>query len=181
MSNHVYLRAMPVSPILWSFPCAVFPGRNSDRGCDGAFSKPVSRTGSSACALPFLRMYSRPMSCFSVRVLGTLQTSAYIYLVPVVTVLTSHILLDEHFTLMIRVGTILTLTGLVLSSLDILSEAYRFRGGKGAERRPYPSQDACLMDILPAAARKTARVVFFFSAVRSLYHCIFRILTCMVV
>lgn len=105
--------------------------------------------------------YSRPMSCFSVRVLGTLQTSVYVYLVPVVTVLTSHILLDEHFTLMIRVGTILTLTGLVLSSLDILSEAYRFRGGKGAERRPYPSQDACHMDILPATAKKNARVVFF--------------------
>ena len=101
------------------------------------------------------------MSCFSVRVLGTLQTSVYVYLVPVVTVLTSHILLDEHFTLMIRVGTILTLTGLVLSSLDILSEAYRFRGGKGAERRPYPSQDACHMDILPATAKKNARVVFF--------------------
>lgn len=77
------------------------------------------------------------MSCFSVRVLGTLQTSVYVYLVPVVTVLTSHILLDEHFTLMIRVGTILTLTGLVLSSLDILSEAYRFRGGKGTERSPF--------------------------------------------
>ena len=116
-------------------------------------------TGAAAFAYPL--PYSRPMSCFSVRVLGTLQTSVYVYLVPVVTVLTSHILLDEHFTLMIRVGTILTLTGLVLSSLDILSEAYRFRGGKGAERRPYPSQDACHMDILPATAKKNARVVFF--------------------
>lgn len=71
-------------------------------------------------------MYSRPMSCFSVRVLGTLQTSAYIYLVPVVTVLTSHVLLDEPLTLMICVGTVLTLTGLVLSSLDTLREAYRY-------------------------------------------------------
>lgn len=66
------------------------------------------------------------MSCFSIRVLGTLQTSVYIYLVPVVTVLTSHVLLDEPLTLMICVGTVLTLTGLVLSSLDTLREAYRY-------------------------------------------------------
>lgn len=71
-------------------------------------------------------LYSRPMSCFSIRVLGTLQTSVYIYLVPVVTVLTSHVLLDEPLTLMICVGTVLTLTGLVLSSLDTLREAYRY-------------------------------------------------------
>lgn len=58
--------------------------------------------------------------------LGTLQTSVYIYLVPVVTVLTSHVLLDEPLTLMICVGTVLTLTGLVLSSLDTLREAYRY-------------------------------------------------------
>lgn len=58
--------------------------------------------------------------------LGTLQTSVYIYLVPVVTVLTSHVLLDEPLTLMICVGTVLTLTGLVFSSLDTLREAYRY-------------------------------------------------------
>ena len=93
------------------------------------------------------------MSCFSVRVLGTLQTSVYVYLVPVVTVLTSHILLDEHFTLMIRVGTILTLTGLVLSSLDILSEAYRFRGGKGAERNVCSSRGILLQKRISLARR----------------------------
>ena len=57
---------------------------------------------------------------FSIHVLGTLKTSVYIYLTPVVTVFTSHVLLDEPLTAMI-----LTLAGLALSSAESLREAYR--------------------------------------------------------
>ena len=62
---------------------------------------------------------------YSIRVLGALRTSVYIYLTPVVTVLFSHFLLDEPFTLMICLGTILTLAGLILSSADSLQQLRR--------------------------------------------------------
>ena len=62
---------------------------------------------------------------YSIRVLGALRTSVYIYLTPVVTVLFSHFLLDEPFTLMICLGTILTLAGLILSNAEDLRELRR--------------------------------------------------------
>ena len=52
---------------------------------------------------------------FGVKVLGAVKTSAYIYLVPVVTVLTSVLVLHEKITLLAGVGTVLTLAGLFLS------------------------------------------------------------------
>lgn len=51
----------------------------------------------------------------AVRILGAVKTSTYIYLVPVITIITSVIFLDESITLMIILGTILTLSGLFLS------------------------------------------------------------------
>lgn len=51
----------------------------------------------------------------AVRILGAVKTSTYIYLVPVITMITSVIFLDESITLMIILGTILTLSGLFLS------------------------------------------------------------------
>ncbi len=52
---------------------------------------------------------------FGVKVLGAVKTSVYIYLVPVVTVLTSVLVLHEKITLLAGVGTVLTLAGLFLS------------------------------------------------------------------
>lgn len=52
---------------------------------------------------------------FSVKILGAVRTSIYIYLVPVVTILTSVIVLHEHITSMAALGTVLSLTGLVVS------------------------------------------------------------------
>ncbi|MDR2897840.1 MAG: DMT family transporter [Spirochaetaceae bacterium] len=52
---------------------------------------------------------------FAVRVLGAVKTSIYIYLVPVITVVTSVIVLDEGITWMSALGTALTLVGLYLS------------------------------------------------------------------
>lgn len=56
---------------------------------------------------------------FSVKILGAVRTSIYIYLVPVVTILTSVIVLHEHITGMAAVGTVLTLTGLVVSETKL--------------------------------------------------------------
>lgn len=52
---------------------------------------------------------------FSVKVLGAVKTSVYIYLVPVVTVITSVIVLQEKISPLGMVGIALTLLGLILS------------------------------------------------------------------
>lgn len=52
----------------------------------------------------------------AVKILGPMKTSIYIYIVPVVTVITSIIVLNEQITLMSALGIILTLTGLFLSN-----------------------------------------------------------------
>ncbi len=52
---------------------------------------------------------------FAVKELGAVKTSVYIYAVPVITVLTSALILQEPLTLLTGLGTALTLAGLVLS------------------------------------------------------------------
>lgn len=52
---------------------------------------------------------------YAVKILGAVKTSIYIYIVPVVTVVTSVIILNEQITLMALIGTVLTLLGLFLS------------------------------------------------------------------
>lgn len=52
---------------------------------------------------------------FAVRVLGAVKTSIYIYIVPVVTVITSAAVLHEKITPLAAVGTVFTLAGLLLS------------------------------------------------------------------
>lgn len=51
----------------------------------------------------------------SVRILGAVKTSAYIYLVPAITVAASYLILHENITLTALLGTLLTLAGLFLS------------------------------------------------------------------
>lgn len=51
----------------------------------------------------------------AVKALGALKTSVYIYIVPVITVVTSLIVLNEKITISSAVGTILTLFGLIMS------------------------------------------------------------------
>ncbi len=51
----------------------------------------------------------------AVKILGAVKTSIYIYIVPVVTVVTSIIVLHEQITLMAFIGTVLTFIGLFLS------------------------------------------------------------------
>lgn len=52
---------------------------------------------------------------FSVKVLGPVKTSVYIYMVPVITVAASALILHEPLTPMSAAGTLLTLAGLFLS------------------------------------------------------------------
>ncbi len=52
---------------------------------------------------------------FAVRELGTVKTSVYIYLVPVITVFTSALVLNERLTALMGIGAALTLAGLILS------------------------------------------------------------------
>jgi drug/metabolite transporter (DMT)-like permease len=56
---------------------------------------------------------------FSVKILGAVKTSVYIYIVPVITVITSAIILHEKITQISLIGTALTLAGLFLSQSKI--------------------------------------------------------------
>ncbi len=52
---------------------------------------------------------------FAVKELGAVKTSVYIYMVPVITVITSVLILHENLTVLAGTGTVLTLIGLFLS------------------------------------------------------------------
>lgn len=52
---------------------------------------------------------------FAVKVLGAVKTSVYIYMVPVITVVTSVLILHEKLTRLAGIGTLLTILGLFLS------------------------------------------------------------------
>lgn len=54
---------------------------------------------------------------YAVKVLGAVKTSVYIYMVPVITIITSVIALREEITTMAAVGTGLTLAGLLISEI----------------------------------------------------------------
>ncbi len=56
---------------------------------------------------------------FAVKILGAVKTSIYIYMVPVITVVTSVLILHESITVMSVVGMLLTLAGLFLSESKI--------------------------------------------------------------
>lgn len=56
----------------------------------------------------------------AVNTLGAVKTSVYIYLVPVITVITAAIILGETITVMAMAGTVLTLAGLFISEQRVL-------------------------------------------------------------
>lgn len=63
---------------------------------------------------------------YAVKVLGAVKTSIYIYMVPVITVITSMLVLKETVTFLSLTGTILAVIGLFLSE-------YSRTGSKKAE------------------------------------------------
>lgn len=52
---------------------------------------------------------------YAVKILGAVKTSAYIYIVPVITIVTSVMFLKERITVMSIIGTVLILIGLFIS------------------------------------------------------------------
>lgn len=56
---------------------------------------------------------------FSVKILGAVKTSVYIYMVPVITVVASILILHENITLISVIGTVLILFGLFISESKI--------------------------------------------------------------
>ena len=54
----------------------------------------------------------------AMRELGAVKASLYIYLVPIITVVSSVVILDEQITKMSGIGMLLTLTGLIISKID---------------------------------------------------------------
>ncbi len=56
---------------------------------------------------------------FAVKVLGVIKVSVYIYMVPVITIITSVLILKEPVTWISAVGTVLAVAGLFLSEFDL--------------------------------------------------------------
>ncbi|NSL52404.1 DMT family transporter [Calidifontibacillus erzurumensis] len=63
---------------------------------------------------------------YAVKIVGAVKTSVYIYMVPVVTVITSMIVLHEPMTGMAALGTVLTLAGLFLSENNVRIKNKRY-------------------------------------------------------
>ena len=80
---------------------------------------PVGDLGLGASALCFVTWN------YAVGVLGAIKTSVYIYIVPVITVVTSVIVLKEEITWIAAIGIGLTLIGLFLSESKL---KFRKRG-----------------------------------------------------
>lgn len=85
------------------------------------FRPPLAQLVEPVVLLNFLYLsFGASALCFvtwniAVKALGAIKTSVYIYMVPVITVVTSALVLREPITLFTGLGTALTLTGLFLS------------------------------------------------------------------
>lgn len=85
------------------------------------FRPELSRLADPACLLNLLYLgLGASALCFvtwnfAVTQLGAVKTSVYIYMVPVITVITSVLILHEALTVFSVIGTVLTLAGLILS------------------------------------------------------------------
>lgn len=100
-------------PAFFLFDCHIGAERFLDPVCLGN----LLFLGLGASALCFVTWN------IAVKRLGAVKTSIYIYLVPVITVITSALVLEERVTLLSGIGTALTLIGLFLSE-------YRGRASK---------------------------------------------------
>lgn len=101
--------------ILFMIPISMVSGFHMDFG---RFSDPTNLfnivyLGLGASALCFVTWN------FSVMKLGAVKTSIYIYMVPVITVVTSFLILHEQITVMSALGVVFTLIGLVISEIRI--------------------------------------------------------------
>lgn len=58
----------------------------------------------------------------TVKILGAVKTSVYIYLTPVITLISSYFVLNEKITLLSLLGILFTLTGLLISQFQTVKE-----------------------------------------------------------
>ena len=97
--------------ILFMIPIFIFSG--------GSFDVSAFRSFKNVFNIVFLGLGASAMSFvtwnYSVKKLGAVKTSVYIYLIPVVTIVFSFIFLSEPITPMVIAGTVLTLIGLFIS------------------------------------------------------------------
>lgn len=96
---------------LFTFPLYLYFGGTGNLA---DFRKPqylgnILYLGIGACAVAYVTWN------YAIGTLGTVYTNAYVYFLPVVTILFSVLFLQEKVTLLMAAGTILVLTGLVLS------------------------------------------------------------------
>lgn len=92
-------------PALFLFDCRV----GLERFSNHTYLMNILFLGFGASALCFVTWN------YAVKVLGAVKTSVYIYMVPVITVVTSVLILKESVTVLSLIGTVLTLAGLFLS------------------------------------------------------------------
>ncbi|WP_295154847.1 DMT family transporter [uncultured Brachyspira sp.] len=69
-----------------------------------------------ACTLCFI------FWAYSTRILGAVKNNTYIYLIPIVTLITSKIVLNENITIFAVIGVVFILLGVIISQTDILSK-----------------------------------------------------------
>lgn len=70
---------------------------------------------------------------YAIKTLGTVKTSVYIYLIPVVTILTAAVILGEPVTWKTAAGCALTIVGLTISQLGRLLVDRALKGKRGAD------------------------------------------------
>ena len=97
--------------ILFMIPAMFFFDFNMDlsRFADITYLLNIIYLGLGASALCFVTWN------FAVKILGAVKTSIYIYLVPVITVVTSVLILRESVTWLSMIGTVLAIAGLSIS------------------------------------------------------------------
>lgn len=103
--------------LLFMIPAAMFMDFQWDleRLADPTYLGIFLYLGIGACALCFISWG------IAVSHLGPVKTSVYLYLSPVITMICSAIVLDEHMTVPSAIGGLLTLSGLVISQWDALT------------------------------------------------------------
>ncbi|MDA0062612.1 DMT family transporter [Brachyspira hyodysenteriae] len=66
-----------------------------------------------ACTLCFITW------AYATKILGAVKTNTYIYLIPIITLITSKIVLNENITLFAIIGIIFILLGVIISQTNI--------------------------------------------------------------
>lgn len=123
-------RRIFVYGLIWMLPATLLMEFhwNLGRLANPSYAGMLLYLGISACAICFVTWN------FSIKTLGPVKTMAYIYLVPVITVVCSALILKEQLTAHLALGVVMTLLGLVLSQWDALKLLVR-KQGTGAEEQ----------------------------------------------